>query len=82
MGSEMCIRDRMGTDRSSAGMVARVYLNVAGVPAPESDLRYFSSLLDSGQKRLGEVVMIGSEHPINLTNINLIGLSLTGIEYV
>ena len=82
LAAAAAVTKAMGTDRSSAGMVARVYLNVAGVPAPESDLRYFSSLLDSGQKRLGEVVMMGSEHPVNLTNIDLVGLSVTGLQYV
>jgi hypothetical protein len=62
-------------------VVTQIYRNVVGAAPPPADLDYFLSLLDDGMTR-GELLVLAADSELNQQNINLIGLSQSGIEYV
>ena len=61
-------------------IVSRLWLNVIGSPASPLDKAPFVKMLDDGMKA-GDLVVLAAETTFNTSNINLVGLALTGIEY-
>lgn len=62
-------------------IVRALWTNVVG-SAPTSDQEQpFVSMLDNGEKSVGELVIDAAETSLNHENINLIGLTNSGIEY-
>jgi hypothetical protein len=80
--ARLAVNAKLGPKATSSDIVKLVYTNVAGSAPPDAALQHYAALLDSGRKTIGEIVMLGSEHPLNAANIDLVGLASTGIEYI
>jgi hypothetical protein len=78
----LAVRAKLGATVKSSDIVNLVYSNIVGNLPDSGSLQYFASLIDSGQKSIGEIVKLGAEHSLNATNIDLVGLASTGIEYI
>lgn len=78
---ELAISTVFGETPNSRSVVATFYKNLTGQQAPESVIDTYASLLDDGDLSLLSLSMQVADNEINLSNINLIGLSFTGIEY-
>ena len=61
-------------------IVSRLWLNVIGFPASALDKAPFVKLLDDGMK-VGDLVVLAADTTFNTSNINLVGLMQTGMEY-
>lgn len=62
-------------------IIIKLYTNVVGV-APTVDEKFpFVALLENGAT-IGELGMIAGDSDLNISNIDLIGLSQTGIEFI
>lgn len=67
--------------QTNAEIVRTLWTNVVG-SAPTADQEQpFISKLDSGEQSVGELVMFAADTSLNQENINLIGLTSSGIEY-
>jgi hypothetical protein len=61
-------------------IVSRLWFNVIGAPASAIDKAPFVKMLEEGMK-VGDLAVLAAETTFNASNINLVGLALTGIEY-
>ena len=61
-------------------IVSTLWLNVIGSPASAFDKAPFVKMLADGMKA-GDLVALAADTAFNTTNINLVGLAQTGIEY-
>ena len=71
-----------GSNPSGASVVDVLYKNLIGSAAPQSVLDEYGGMLDSGSITSTELGIAVADHPINATNIDLIGLTQTGVEYI
>ena len=62
-------------------IVSTLWLNVIGSPASALDKAPFVKMLADGMKA-GDLVALAADTAFNTTNINLVGLAQTGIEYI
>ena len=72
----------LGPGASGASVVDLIYKNLVGSSAPESLLVEYGSLIDSGALTAVDLAISAGNHPINESNIDLVGLSSTGLEYM
>ena len=72
----------LGPGASGASVVDLIYNNLVGSSAPESLLVEYGSLIDSGALTAVDLAISAGNHPINESNIDLVGLSSTGLEYM
>ena len=72
----------LGANPKGSDVVALLYNNAAGVEAPQAVLDEYGVLIDSGATTASQLAMSVAEHSINATNLDLIGLSQTGVEYL
>ena len=71
----------LGTAPSGASVVDLLYKNLVGSSAPQSILDEYGSMIDSGSMTATALGIAVADHSLTATNIDLIGLSQTGIEY-
>ena len=62
-------------------IVSLLWTNVIGTKPTAADKQPFIALLESGMSA-GALVHLAADSAFNTTNINLVGLSQTGIEYI
>jgi subtilisin-like proprotein convertase family protein len=62
-------------------IVSTLWLNVIGSPASAMDKAPFVKMLADGMKA-GDLVALAADTAFNTSNINLVGLAQTGIEYI
>ena len=72
----------LGADATSRSVVGLIYRNLAGSEAPESILSEYSAIIDSGDMTAVGLTLLAADHSINETNIDLVGLSQTGLDYL
>lgn len=86
MDSGMSYTDLCGLALSVTGktepgdVVDLLYTNVVGVKPPVGDKALFVQMLNSGVSK-GDLVRLAADTSLNETNINLVGLATTGIEF-
>ena len=66
---------------SNSDVVDLLWRNVVQTPIGASDKAYYVGLLDRGMG-IGALTMLAADHSLNVTNVNLVGLTLSGIEFV
>ena len=66
---------------SSDSIVTTLWQNLVGTAPTEADKAPFVAMLDNGEMTQGELTIFAADLDINLTNINLVGLMDTGLEY-
>jgi len=70
-----------GDNPNSANIINHFYFTLTGSVAPTAIVEEYASLLDSQQISEVELAKLVAENDLNLTNINFIGLSDSGVEY-
>ncbi len=78
---DIALAYRLGAQPSSTQVVDLLFTNVVG-HAPTNDERQpFTDMLDSGALTMTELGALAAEHPLNLANIDFVGLADYGIVY-
>jgi len=72
----------LGANASSSSVVDLLWTNIVGPPIPADNLPQYSALIDNGTYTAAELAVAAADHSLNTTNIDLIGLSTLGIEYI
>ncbi len=69
---------------SNANFVTSVYTNVVGAPPAQAQLDQFVGLLRGGGGTMtqGELLALAANAAVNATNIDLVGLQQSGVEFV
>jgi hypothetical protein len=62
--------------------VDALYTNLTGLKAPQSILDEYGKMLDLGTLSYTDFGITVAEHSMNASNIDLIGLQQSGIEYM
>jgi FG-GAP-like repeat len=71
------------TKKSSATDICNLlWTNIFGKAPTAADIAPYKAMLDSGQMSIGALATLAADTTFNTTNIGLVGLSQTGIEYV
>jgi len=70
-----------GSNPSGATLVNHFYGTLTGQSAPQSLIDQYGSLIDNGSLSPVSLAMQVAENELNLQNIDLVGLTTTGIEY-
>lgn len=73
-------QDAMGTSHET--FVKQVYKNVLGTAPSFADLMYFVMELDKGTFTQAQLLEAASNLELTRTNIDLVGLEATGIQYI
>ena len=71
----------LGANPSSSSVVDLLWTNIVGPPTPADNLSQYSVLIDNGTYTAAELAVAAADHSLNTTNIDLVGLSQTGLEY-
>jgi len=72
----------LGTGFSNDAVVTLLFNNLAGAPPPAPDLATFVGLIDNGTYTPVSLAILASDNELNTNNINLIGLSTSGLEFI
>jgi hypothetical protein len=67
---------------SSTEVCTLLWTNVIKTTPTAADIAPYKAMLDSGQMSIGALATLAADTSFNTTNIGLVGLSQTGIEYV
>ena len=78
---QLALDTALGTNPSSLSVVDLIWTNIVGPPTPADNLPQFSALIDNGTYTAAGLTVLAADHSLNATNIDLIGLSQTGLEY-
>ncbi|PSJ16191.1 DUF4214 domain-containing protein [Nitrosomonas supralitoralis] len=79
---EFAINTKLGVSVSNNDIVNLLYTNVMGSAPSISDLNYYVGLLRDGTYTEAGLGILAADSTINASNINLIGLATTGLEFV
>jgi hypothetical protein len=79
---QLAIDANFGRPGSNSDVVKLLYTNVVGSAPDAATLASYKSLLDKGTYTQATLGILAADTTENLTNINLIGLAKTGVEYV
>jgi len=72
----------LGANASSSSVVDLLWTNIVGPPTPADNLPQYSALIDNGTYTAAGLAVAAADHSLNTTNIDLIGLSTLGVEYI
>jgi len=67
---------------SSTDVCNLLWTNVVKTTPTVADIAPFKAMLDTGQMSIGSLATLAADTSFNITNISLVGLSQTGLEYV
>ena len=71
-----------GADPDGATMVRHFYTALTGEEAPADVINQYGGMVDNGELSRVELAKLVADYEVNLTNIDLVGLSATGVEYL
>jgi len=77
----LALNARLGAGFSNTAEVNLLYQNLVGVLPSAADLSYLVGTITSGQFSQASLAVFAADHNLNTTNINLVGLAQTGIEF-
>lgn len=67
---------------SSTDVCNLLWENVIGSPATSADVAPFKAMLDNGRLTVGQLTTLAADTSFNADNIDLVGLTLTGLEFI
>lgn len=73
---------KLGNALSHATVVNLLHTNVMGAAPTQAERDFYVGLLDSGVYNPMSLGVLAAETPLNATNIDLVGLSQTGLEFL
>lgn len=79
---QLAINARLGANAANEEVVELLYTNVVGTPPGVADLAYYKDMLDQGVFTQASLGVIAAETSLNQGNVDLVGLSSTGIEFI
>ncbi|MBE2202671.1 MAG: hypothetical protein IAE79_28930 [Anaerolinea sp.] len=79
---QLAINVKLGANATNTEVVNLLYTNLVGTPPGVADLAYFRDMLDQGVFTQASLGVIAAETSLNQGNVDLVGLSLTGIEFI
>lgn len=80
---QLAIHAALGDNATShRAVVDLLYENVVGFAPTVADAAHFVGLLDSGVHSIASIGIMAADTPLNEANIDLVGLSQTGLEYL
>ncbi len=79
---QLALNAKLGSGFSIADEVKLLYQNLVGTQPSSSDLSYWTGTVTSGQFTPASLAVMAADTGYNTTNINLVGLAQTGVEYV
>ena len=78
---KMAISTIFGGSIDGRVLVHHFYKNLLGTDAPEELLQIYGSKIDKGELSTVSLARQVAEHPINIQNIDLVGLAFSGLDY-
>lgn len=72
---------KLGAGYSHAQLVNLLYQNLMNINADSGAVAYWSGLLDQGAYTHASLAAMASELDMNKTNVNLVGLALSGLDF-
>lgn len=78
---QLALNVKLGDGFSPSDEVKLLYQNLFGTTPSESDIAYWTDTVTSHQYTAASLAVMAADTPFNTTNINLVGLAQTGIEY-
>ena len=80
---QLAIDAALGTNATNhTAVVDLLYGNVVGFAPSLADEAHFVELLDSGVHTVASIGIMAADTVLNEVNVNLVGLSKTGLEYL
>ncbi len=80
---QLAINEALGRHATNhAVVVNHLYENVVGSPPAFAEAAHFIELLDSGVYSVASIGVLAAETMLNQANIDLVGVSQTGLEYL
>lgn len=80
--AQIALNAVLGPNPSHGAVVNLLYKNLTGSEPTAAVLEEFVGLLDRGVFTQVSLAQAAAEHDINATNIGLVGLQSTGIDYI
>jgi len=68
--------------RTSEEIITTLWTNVVGSAPTAEQAQPYIDLLENNEKNAGELVILAADTELNQTNIDLVGLAASGIEYI
>ena len=78
----LALQAKLGVSATNADVVNLLYGNVMGASPSQSDFNYFKELLDSNQLSQSDLAKLAAETSQNAQRIDLVGLSVHGLDCV
>lgn len=78
---QLAINAKLGANPTSNQVVDLLYTNVVGHAPDASTRKAFADLLDNHTYSIASLGVLAADTDLNKININLIGLTQTGLEY-
>ena len=79
---QLAIDVRLGAGANHPAIVDLLYTNIVGLSPLDADRDYFVGLLDRAEYTVAGLGVMAADIDINRNNIDLVGLSRQGLEYV
>ena len=79
---KLAIDSVFGPNIVGASVVGALYQNLTGSEAPQLILDQYGDMLDSGSMTYSDFGIAAAETSLNTSNIDLVGLTQTGVEYI
>ena len=79
--TQLALDARLGPGAAPSAVVSLLYTNVVGVAPSAADLASYTGLLDTQLHTPGSLGLLAAETSLNLANIDLVGLSATGLAF-
>jgi subtilisin family serine protease len=79
---DLAIETFLGENQSNSEVVSFFYNNLLGQAPSDAELILLTGLLDNGTYTQNSLGIAVADNEINSTNIGLIGLAVTGVEYL
>ena len=77
----LAINEALGPTPTNGQVVDLLYKNVVGVLPDAATKAMFIGMLDRKEQTIGSLGVLAAETDLNKTNIDLVGLAKTGLEY-
>jgi serralysin len=79
---QIALNTVLGTEFTNESVVSLLFNNLAGAAPSAGDLATFVGLIDNGTFTPVTLAILAADNEINTNNINLIGLSSAGLEFI
>jgi len=79
---QQALNAKLGKGFSDQAEIQLLYQNILSTQPSQDELNYWSNTLNNGQFTQTSLAIMAANLDLNMQNINLIGLSQTGLEYL